>query len=71
MRQRILGSHTPPCHRGMVITTQFNVLPLTRGGGCSGHGKLAKSTHQKALEKSLGINDQSCPVLRLSHHAMW
>ena len=21
MRQRILGSHTPPCHRGMVITT--------------------------------------------------
>ena len=27
MRQRILGSHTPPCHRRMVITTQFNVLP--------------------------------------------
>ena len=25
MRQRILGSHTPPCHRRMVITTQFNV----------------------------------------------
>ena len=21
MRQRILGSHTPPCHRRMVITT--------------------------------------------------
>ena len=37
MRQRILGSHTPPCHRCMVITTQFNVLPcctaLVRGGG--------------------------------------
>ena len=26
MRQRILGSHTPPCHRRMVITTQFSVL---------------------------------------------
>ena len=27
MRQRILGSHKPPCHRRMVITTQFSVLP--------------------------------------------
>ena len=27
MRRRILGSHTPPCHRRMVITTQFSVLP--------------------------------------------
>ena len=27
MRQRTLGLHTPPCHRRMVITTQFNVLP--------------------------------------------
>ena len=27
MRQRILGSHTPPCHQCMVITTQFSVLP--------------------------------------------
>ena len=27
MRQRVLGSHTPPCHRRMVITTQFSVLP--------------------------------------------
>ena len=27
MRQRIMGSHTPPCHRRMVITTQFSVLP--------------------------------------------
>ena len=32
MRQRILGSHTPPCHRCMVITTQFN----ERGGGAFG-----------------------------------
>ena len=28
MRQRILGSHTPPCHRRMVITTLFR-----QGGG--------------------------------------
>ena len=26
MRQRKLGSHTPPCHRRMVITTSFNVM---------------------------------------------
>ena len=26
MRQRILGSHTPPCHRRMVITTLFSVF---------------------------------------------
>ena len=26
MRERKLGSHTPPCHRRMVITTLFSVL---------------------------------------------
>ena len=26
MRQRKLGSHKPPCHRRMVITTLFNVM---------------------------------------------
>ena len=26
MRQRILDSHTPPCHRRMVITTLFSVF---------------------------------------------
>ena len=26
MRQRKLGSHTPPCHRRMVITTMFSVF---------------------------------------------
>ena len=33
MRQRKLGSHTPPCHRRMVITTLFSVLlaALQRG----------------------------------------
>ena len=39
-------------------------------GGASGHGKLAKPAHQKALEKSLGIKGQSCPMVRLSHEAM-
>ena len=33
MRQRKLGSHTPPCHRRMVITTLFSVLSSNRGGG--------------------------------------
>ena len=27
MRQRILGLHTPPCYRHMVITTWFSVFP--------------------------------------------
>ena len=42
MRQRKLGSHTPPCHRRMVITTLFSVFLLhcsadqfcTTPGGC-------------------------------------
>ena len=37
MRQRILGSHTPPCHRRMVITTLSSILPL--GGGVQGGGQ--------------------------------
>ena len=38
---------------------------------CSGHGKLAKPSHQMALKKTLGIKDQSCPLLQLSHKVMW
>ena len=41
------------------------------GGGVPGHGKLVKPFHQMALEKILGIKDQSCPMLRLFHKAMW
>ena len=41
------------------------------GGGGSGHGKLAKPVHQNALKKPLRIKDQSCPMLPLSHNAMW
>ena len=33
MRQRKLGSHTPLCHRRMVITTLFNVMLAAGGGG--------------------------------------
>ena len=33
----------------------------------SSDNKLPELAHQKALEKALGIKDQSCPVLRLSH----
>ena len=35
MRQRILGSHTPPCHRRMVITT---VVSSGLGGVWGGSG---------------------------------
>jgi hypothetical protein len=34
--------------------------------GGSSHDKLPELAHQKALEKSLGVKDQSCPVRRLS-----
>ena len=39
--------------------------------GGSSHDKLPELAHQKALEKSLGIKDQSCPVLRLSQKTVW
>ena len=37
----------------------------------SSHDKLPELAHQNALEKSLGIKDQSCPVLQLSHNTVW
>ena len=48
MRQRILGLHTPPCHKRMVITTlssmfclvalqPYDVLGCCIGGGGGGH----------------------------------
>ena len=44
--------------------------PMVFLGGSS-DDKLPELAHQKALEKSLGIKDQSCPVLRLSHKTVW
>ena len=41
------------------------------GGGVPGLGKLVRPDHQKALKKALGVKDQSCPMLRLSHKAVW
>ena len=45
MRQRKLGSHTPPCHRRMVITTLFNVMlaALQRAGSVGGGGGGAQA----------------------------
>ena len=54
MRQRILGSQTPPCHRRMVITTQFRV---SGGGGSRGffatHGYRPREGHP-SLPRPLG-----------------
>ena len=50
MRQRILGSHTPPCHRRMVITTQFNVLP------CCTATQTSSVPLQVAFDCALTIN---------------
>ena len=39
---------------------------IWNGGMWRGHDELPELARQKALEKYLGIKDQSCPVLRLS-----
>ena len=53
-------------HSGKKSCTQ-NHRCLFLGGGGSSHDELRELAHEKALEKSVGINNQSCPVLRLSH----
>ena len=42
-------------------------------GGGGGEAMISRQSfaHQKALEKSLGIKDRSCPVLQLSHKTVW
>ena len=47
----------------------LNVKKNSWGGGQA--MKPAEPSHQMSVEKILGIKDQSCPVLRLSHKAMW
>ena len=44
MRQRKLGSHTPPCHRRMVITTLFSA-----GGGGGDPTSMAQNDTHVAL----------------------
>ena len=38
-------------------------IPVFFWGGGSGQGKLVNSAHQEALERSLGIEGQSSPML--------
>ena len=69
LRQRILVSHTPLCHRRMVITTQFSVLPCCTaaqtssvplqvawggGGGSGGGGPAGGRAGQFSLETLVG-----------------
>ena len=49
MRQQILGSHTPLCHRRMVITTQFSVLP------CCTAAQTSSIPHQVAFDCALAL----------------
>ena len=59
-------------HDNTLVTLHTNAVFFFCGGwGAPGHGKLAKPSYQKAPEKSLGIKDQSCPMLRSSHKGMW
>ena len=55
MRQRKLGSHTPPCHRRMVITTMFSVtrVPQSQGGGGGATGQANNSTLHPLLHTLL------------------
>ena len=55
--------------QSLLLVASLPGLPRTGGGPC--HGKLVEPTHQKAPEKSLGIKEQSCPMLQLSHQAVW
>ena len=55
MRQRILGSHTPPCHRRMVITT-------TEGGGRGGLGPKRLCTKNGPTRFSL-LQNLSFPTM--------
>ena len=49
MRQWILGSHTPPCQRRMVITTQSSVLP------CCTVAQTSSVPLQVAFDGALGL----------------
>ena len=60
MRQRILGSHTPPCHRRMVIRTQCNVLP------CCTAAQTISIPLQVAFDCALAINTSGSA--RTHHH---
>ena len=59
MRQRILGSYTPPCHRRMVITTQFNVLP------CCTAAQTSSVPLQVAFDCALAVCTSGSPR---THH---
>ena len=65
--EAMLGIRSHPNVQFWGISGPFE--GLCRGAGAS-HGKLAKPSHQMALEKPLRIKAQSCTMLRLSHKAM-
>ena len=58
MRQRIVGSHTPPCHRRMVITTLSSMFCLatlqreTWGGGKGDGGNVGQLPCCSQIETS-------------------
>ena len=49
MRQRKLGSHTPPCHRRMVITTLFSVF------SCCTAAQTSSVPHQVVVDCALAL----------------
>ena len=49
MRQQKLGSHTPPCHRRMVITTLFSVF------SCCTAAQTSSVPHQVVADCALTL----------------
>ena len=62
MRQRILGSHTPPCHRRMVITTLSSMFCLAALHTRSVPTVASHPPLQVAIEYSFGCLGQLAPT---------
>ena len=65
MRQRRLGSHTPPCHRRMVITTCFGVFLAALQRRPIYHRQQAKSNYGRQTSRGSNSCDTQhtpCPA---------
>ena len=61
MREQMLGSHTPPCHKRMVCTTQFSVLP------CCPAAQTSFVPLQVAVDCALALGICKCGSTRTQH----
>ena len=59
LKKALVGDNNAS-HRSAIHRLNCTLVSLFLGPG---HSKLAKPCHQMALEKTLGVKDQSCPML--------